>query len=692
VFLVDVVRNVALGLDANDWNLLMTGPAISQNFTNPLELAEVTDMMTALTAWRASWLETKGGDWQRSHDALQSHWPSPPSSAILARFLGVVSTQWPLVVVLDRAHGADKESCSTLIQHVFGPETADFCSATKGLLMIWSYRNDVELSESLSTLLSRGSASLGSGEETGAAVGTFWHTMELSNLTRTETDPWIKEFLHREESPEDRIHEWSDFVYECARGNPQQTWYILGILKSSGRLSRRDDTALPDLETSHSCSELYHRIVEQQDALVQNVVLTVIAIRAGDENAAVTQRVLDMVQQQSCASALLVAEEYGLLESIHGYYQLTSPELQEEVYSLLPVPKRLQLHLRIGRRLWKHSDLELSDESMSRGDAALLPFIAQQLQLGFALVEDAQERNVIALIHWYAGKNALKSSLFARASAHFEFAISVLQCEAAWSKEHYAINLALYSNAAEAYFCLGDYLNMGRMVETVLQNAVCFHDKLPAYTTLLFGRGAQFRHQEAVALALDLLNQLDEPLPSNPTKVQIAMEYVKVRWRMKGENDRYLASLPPAADSKKIAAMTMLNFIAAYSVGCSPECGVLAFLRLLRLTIVYGTTALSATAFSGYGFILSLMSGKVERGYRYGQIALAVLDQTESKAWLPRVYILVHGGLNLFVRPFRECAEPMLHAQRSALKTGDIECSTLAAALYLSLAFKPVKS
>jgi hypothetical protein len=94
VFLVDVVRNVALSLDANDWDTLATGPsALSQYFTNPLESwPRLPKMMTALTAWRASWRETEGGGPERSHDALQSHWPSPPSSAILARFLGVVST------------------------------------------------------------------------------------------------------------------------------------------------------------------------------------------------------------------------------------------------------------------------------------------------------------------------------------------------------------------------------------------------------------------------------------------------------------------------------------------------------------------------------------------------------------------------------------------------------------------------
>jgi hypothetical protein len=466
-----------------DWS---TG-ALAVLYESSRELAEISEnddgphRMASVVARNRGWWP--GAFSRRSTIALalatvECHFGSLSRSSLYSL--------WPLVMVMDRAHCANKESCYTLRKHLVDPETADFVSATKGLLMIWSCRNDAKMTEFMAAFLSRCTANLDASGEEGHSTTEHgkcaWHNIELSNLTRTETDPWIKEFLCREECPKDRIHPWSEFVYEYARGHPQPTRYILSIFKLRGWISRSDNTALPDLERTPSCGELFRCTLEQQDALVQSVVLTVIAIRAGDEHAAVTLRVLDMVQQQSCAKALLVAEEYGLLESIHGYYQLTNQELQEEVYSLLTVSKRLQTHLWIGRRLWKHSDLELNDESMSSGDdASMLPIIAQQLQLGSALVKDAQERNVIALIHWYAGKNALKSSLFTRASAHFEFAISVLKYEAAWSKEpatwskvpatwskeHYAINLALYNNAAEAHFCLGDYLSMGRMVETV---------------------------------------------------------------------------------------------------------------------------------------------------------------------------------------------------------------------------------
>jgi predicted ATPase len=473
-------------------------------------------------------------------------------------------------------------------------------------------------------------------------------------------------------------------------GNPQRTWYTLWILKLHQVIPDGDYSELERLREvlSSSVDSLFRHIMGQQDALVQNVVETMIVLCSGDWRRQVTQRVLEMVLQQSCAGSLEVAKENRLLECIHGSYQLANQDLQETLYSQIPESKRSKLHLRFGRRLWKYSDLDLNDESMNNSDAALLPIIAQQLQRGFSLVEDAQEKRVIALIHWHVGKKAMQSSQFTQAAAHFEFAISVMNIDTAWSRDNYNISLALYNNSAEAYFCAGDYFNMERAVNTVLEQANCFRDKLPVYYTLLFGRGAQFRQHEAVAIALDLLHQLDEPMPSNPTRMQLILEIVKTLRFLRRRTVRLLTNLSPATNVDKIAAMTLLNFTFHYSIGCSPERGLVALLRLLWLTIEHGTTTLSATAFCGYGFMLAYKTGQVELGYQYGQIALSMPDQAESKAWLSRVYVFVYGGINLLLRPFRDCMEPLLLAQRSAMKTGDIEVSVLDGSFYLAVSLQ----
>jgi hypothetical protein len=121
-----------------------------------------------------------------------------------------------------------------------------------------------------------------------------------------------------------------------------------------------------------------------------------------------------------------------------------------------------------------------------------------------------------------------------------------------------------------------------------------------------------------------------------------------------GLTDRYFLNLPTATDANKIAAMTLLNFTFIYSFVFEPEIGAMALFRLVRLATNYGTTAMSPCAFSGYGLLLTSLFGRVREGFRFVQLALAMLDQLESRAWLPRVYTLVHGVINIWVCPFRE--------------------------------------
>jgi hypothetical protein len=96
-----------------------------------------------------------------------------------------------------RQREQDEDSLSALVQQLVEVENADSFSATKGLLMIWAYRDDVDLTGSLGTFLSRERGVL-SENCTRAVDGARVHTMQLSYLTRDDAHSWIKEFLRSE--------------------------------------------------------------------------------------------------------------------------------------------------------------------------------------------------------------------------------------------------------------------------------------------------------------------------------------------------------------------------------------------------------------------------------------------------------------------------------------------------------------
>jgi predicted ATPase len=310
--------------------------------------------------------------------------------------------------------------------------------------------------------------------------------------------------------------------------------------------------------------------------------------------------------------------------------------LHQTAYNMIPDTKRrAQVHLRTGRRLWKHSSLKDGLD-----DVDMLFMVAQQLQQGIELVSDATERSMIVGIHWEAGKKAMAAGAFATAASYFDFAISLLK-DTIWSAETYDISLALCNGAAEAYFSSGDLASMDRMLDAVFHHANSLDDKLQAYTTSVFANGSRGRFREAVATAFDVLGQLGEPLSLNPSTVQVWLAHCKLRRLFRGKGTRFFTNLPIATNANKIAAMTLLNFAVMYAYPFKRPCSDLATFSLIQLATRHGITNAAAFAISAYGVMMVNRHGRFEVGYRYGQIAVELLGRLESRAWLSRVYFMV---------------------------------------------------
>jgi predicted ATPase len=624
--------------------------------------------------------------------SLQWH-QIPTHCAILCRFLHTIGGSMPLVLVLENVQWADAASLD-LLQALLVEATGKECS-TKGLLIVATYRNDVELTERFSAFLQdvvESSWSLETrasvhGQRLAASRLTLHssprhgriHSVELKNLSRKNVNEWIVERFGRACS-KGTTHSLTNIVYDHTAGNPLFIHYLLLHLNRDGALEQIDVEKLDGLRSAlpKRIEDLFGQMIACTMPFVQNVLKTAAAV--GELNDGVIDcQTLEKILQQPCADAILVAQDDGWLEFVGGRLRFTRQEIRAAAYSLIPKSDRSAFHLKIGRRLWKYSPLIDDDDTN-------LQLITRQLRQGVDLVTDSDERFVIAKLGFRAGQMSMRASAFDVAANYIDFAISTLG-DGIWKGDRYDTSLALYNCGAEAYYCTGDFDGMNRMLSAVFDNAMTFQDKLQAYTVFVYSNGARHRLQEAMMTAFEVLRKLGEPIPANPGKIAVLVSYLKTRWMLAGKSDRFFLNLPVAKDADKIAAMQMLNFASWYAHVVKPECSALATFRLIRLTVQQGLTGVATTAFSSYGVLLSAAFGNAEEGYRYGQLSLAMLEQLDARAWLPRVYVGVYGFNNQWVHPFRESREPLQLAHRSALKTGDMEGSALAAYVYLIMSF-----
>lgn len=355
---------------------------------------------------------------------------------------------------------------------------------------------------------------------------------------------------------------------------------------------------------------------------------------------------------------------------------------------MTPESDRALFHLKIGRDLWEYSAVFIETENV--GDSSkIIHLISQSVQFGLGIVNDFGELDIIATINLRAGKTAMQSSQFSSASLYFGRAISALG-DRQWSVALYDLTLELHNCSSEAYYCIADFDQMELMLEVIFSRATSFEDKLQAYTTQVFANGARNRLQQALSTAFFVLKELGVTLPERPGKFTVIMQYRKTQRMLHRISDRVLLSLPDATDVSKIAAMQILSFAMVFSYLSNPEVGVVTTFRLIQMVLEYGNTASAAAAFAGYGFMLSAHMGNRKDGIRYGNAALALLGDPEernAKAWLPRTYFLAHINLSQWAFPVRGSLEPLMHAHRTALRTGDMEFAMHSACAYLSHAF-----
>ena len=198
--------------------------------------------------------------------------------------------------------------------------------------------------------------------------------------------------------------------------------------------------------------------------------------------------------------------------------------------------------------------------------------------------------------------------------------------------------------------------------------------------------------QEAIDVGLKVLERFGEKFPSSrpreASSLHALSEPMKIRRKLSWKTKSQLLDLPDMNHPDKVAAMGILNLLTTYSMIGRPSLFPYIAARLVKLSLSYGLCAISAPGFAFYGVWLCSI-GDTSNGYKYGQLALDVLDRYESTIteWVPRVYSVFYGMIAHWRQPLSSTLEPTLHAHRIGLETGDIEYAMIGAHVYSMNAF-----
>jgi len=353
-------------------------------------------------------------------------------------------------------------------------------------------------------------------------------------------------------------------------------------------------------------------------------------------------------------------------------YKFAHDRIQQAAYSLIEEQQKQTIHWQVGQLLWKNTPPQQQEQKIFD--------IVNQLNLGSELIYSQSRRNELAQLNLIAAMKAKASAAYEPALNYLEIGLGLL-AQDRWNAQ-YDLTLKIHVNFASMAYLCGNFQQMERLVNTVLHEAKTLLDKVKVYEVQIEAYTAQNQLLEAVKTALSVLKLLGIQLPEKPNKSQIVLGFLRTKLTLIGKPVEELINLPQMRDPYKLAAMRIILMVGSAAYVAVPDLVPLIVFKQIHLSLKYGNASESSYGYTGYGVILCSVMGDINQGYKFGQLALSLLDKFNAKELKARIYLVVNDLIKHSKEHLTETLQPLKSAYSSGLETGDLEFAALSANAY----------
>ncbi|MBD2578035.1 ATP-binding sensor histidine kinase [Oscillatoria sp. FACHB-1406] len=300
-------------------------------------------------------------------------------------------------------------------------------------------------------------------------------------------------------------------------------------------------------------------------------------------------------------------------------YKFTHDRIQQAAYSLIPESQKQATHHQIGQLL-------LNNYSNSETSERLLE-IVRHLNLARDFIARQQDRDILARLNLQAAQKALASTAYEAAEIYLQAGLELLAADC-W-QEQYELALELHVTATSVAYTNGHFQKMEQRASIVLQHARTLLEKVKIYELKISALNAQSQLSEAVDLGRSILKQLGVELSAETKRAQIEQGLQTIIGQLNGKAIEELVNLPVMEDRQTLAAMQLLgSLFVPIRTGVTELLPSLAS-RMVELSLQFGNAPMSAMGYIVYGIVLCDFLGDVETGYRFGRLAIALLERED---------------------------------------------------------------
>jgi predicted ATPase/signal transduction histidine kinase/tRNA A-37 threonylcarbamoyl transferase component Bud32/DNA-binding NarL/FixJ family response regulator len=575
---------------------------------------------------------------------------------VFQQFLDVFTKpEHPLVLFLDDLQWADSASLNLIELIVTNIDS-------KYLLLIGAYRdNEVDATHPLISTLDK-------IQQARISI----NKITLRTLNIDSVYQLIADTLHSSIS---QIKPLADLIFHKTQGNPFFLTQLLKFLYEEKILVFNFSTGtwqwnIAGLEDINIADNVVELMVAKIKRLSQQTI-NVLKLAACIGNK-FTLAILATVNKKSpleTAKDLEEALEAGLVlpldsnsKDLATTYRFLHDRVQQASYSLIPDSQKKQIHFQIGQLLLQNTTAEERKEKIFT--------LVDQLNYGIDLLTLETEKHQLSELNLLAGQKAKAATAYQSAIRYLQIGLQLLT-DTSWGQE-YELTLALHQEAAEVAFLGGDFQQMEKYIELVLQHARTQLDKVKVYELKIKTCEVQRKLLEAVKLGLQILDMLGVKLSEFPTLADIQQALAKTKSYLATKTIEDLQNLSLTIDANKLAALRLIVCLVPATFQSAPTLFPLMVCEQVNLSVQCGNGKFLASALADYAIVLNALLQDIEASYKFGQLALNLLTQLDAREVKSQTLFKVSAFTIHWKHHVRESLALLQQAYHSGLENGDL--------------------
>lgn len=364
-------------------------------------------------------------------------------------------------------------------------------------------------------------------------------------------------------------------------------------------------------------------------------------------------------------------------------YRFLHDRVQQATYSLIPDSQKKQTHLKIGYLLLQGGHRGTSPTASEIAENIF--DIVNQLNIGVEFITTQSKRDELANFNLIAGKKAKSSAAYEAAFKYFNAGLELLP-EQAW-QSHYDLIMELHLEALESSYINTDFERALQLSDAIVFRAENLLEKVKVYELKIVFYFNQNQSQASIDIGLEALKLLGIDISRKPNKFKIFMGLIRTKLAVGNKRIEDLAELPPMVDANKIAAIRILTNMGPATFIVAPDMYPLITFKMVTLSLKYGNAPLSSLAYGNYGTIHCGVLGDMDSGYRYGQMAQALLERFQTNLYNSQISLIFNGFIRHWSEQVRQSLIGLLEGIQSGLETGDVNNACYCASFYSNYIF-----